>query len=140
MKLCANVVARMENSQTLCTGEKGKVSTFHRIIPSASMCQGGDSTNCTGTGCKCIYGNKFKDEDFRLKHTAPGIPSMANAAASTPTGRKFFFTTVKTWTASKRTVFGSVVEGMEVSKKVKAYGLQTSKTSKKIVINDGGVL
>ncbi|KAH9361417.1 hypothetical protein HPB48_003909 [Haemaphysalis longicornis] len=92
-------------------------------------------TNYSGTSRKCIYGNKFDDENFRLKHTAPGIIlSTANAAAPTPTGRSSFSLRSRParWRASTRTVFGSIVEGMEVSNKVEAYGLQTGKTSKKI--------
>ncbi|KGQ06771.1 Peptidyl-prolyl cis-trans isomerase [Beauveria bassiana D1-5] len=125
MELRKDVVPKTaENFRALCTGEKGygfKGSSFHR-----------------GTGGKSIYGEKFADENFQLKHTGPGILSMANAGPNT-NGSQFFLCTATTgWLDGKHVVFGKVVEGLDVVKKVEKFGSDSGKTSKKIVIDASG--
>ncbi|KAJ7773902.1 cyclophilin [Mycena metata] len=112
-------------------------SKFHRIIPSF-MLQGGDFTKHNGTGGVSIYGEKFKDENFQLKHTKPYLLSMANAGPNT-NGSQFFITTVVTsWLDGKHVVFGEVVEGQETIKKVEALGSQSGTPSKTVTIVASG--
>lgn len=137
------------NFRALCTGENGsdpsgkplhyKGSTFHRVLPGFRL-EGGDFTNGNGTGGRSIYGEKFEDENFILKHTEAGTVSMLNVGPNT-NGSQFFISTVPTpWLDGKNVVFGKVFKGMEVVKAIEALGSSAGKTCTSIVITDCGQL
>ena len=144
-----DVPKTVENFRSLCTGEKGmgksgkplhyKGSLFHRIIP-RFMLQGGDFTKGNGEGGESIYGEKFNDEAFMFKHQEPGLLSMANSGPNT-NGSQFFITTVPTpHLNGKHVIFGRVLEGMDLVKKIEKLGSQSGETQAFIIIRDCGEL
>ena len=151
MTLNADIVPKtVENFRSLCTGEKGvsnysgkylsyKNTPLHRVIP-RFMCQGGDFTHGNGMGGESIYGPRFPDENFILRHDRGGLLSMANSGPNT-NGSQFFITTEPTpWLDGKHVVFGYVSNGMDVVKRVESLGTPSGNTLRKITITNCGQL
>jgi len=150
-ELFSNTVPKTaENFRALCTGEKGrgksgqplwyKNSIFHRVIP-GFMAQGGDFTKFNGTGGESIYGNKFADENFKIKHTSKGLLSMANAGPNT-NGSQFFITFMQSpWLDDRHVVFGKLLideKSEELLTKIENLGSKNGETMEEIKIEDCG--
>lgn len=143
MELFSDIVPQTaENFRALCTGEKGfgfKNSIFHRVVPDF-VCQGGDITKHDGTGGQSIYGDKFEDENFNVKHTGPGLLSMANRGRDT-NNSQFFITLKKAEHLDfKHVVFGFVKDGMDTVRKIESFGSPKGSVSRRISITECGQL
>nr|CTP81532.1 BMA-CYN-11 [Brugia malayi] len=149
MELFADVCPKTaENFRQFCTGEYRrdgvpvgyKNAQFHRVIKDF-MIQGGDFVNGDGTGMTSIYGSKFRDENFDLEHSGPGILSMANAGPDT-NGCQFFITCAKCdFLDKKHVVFGRVLDGLLTVRKIENVPTgQNNKPKIPIVITQCGQL
>uniref|UniRef100_A0A1A7Y538 E3 SUMO-protein ligase RanBP2 n=1 Tax=Iconisemion striatum TaxID=60296 RepID=A0A1A7Y538_9TELE len=143
IELFSHIVPKTaENFRVLCTGEKGfglRDSIFHRVIPDF-MCQGGDITKSDGTGGRSIYGGAFEDENFDVRHTGPGILSMANRGRDT-NNSQFFITLKKAEHLDfKHVAFGWVRDGMDVVQQMGELGTKGGIPSKKLLITECGQL
>ncbi|MCJ1415508.1 Peptidyl-prolyl cis-trans isomerase H [Xylographa parallela] len=145
MELFANVTPKTaENFRQFCTGETKnsqgrpqgyKGCRFHRVIPNF-MIQGGDFLNGDGSGSTSIYGTKsFADENFILKHDTAGLLSMANSGPNS-NGSQFFITTTPTpFLNNKHVVFGKVVDGMDVVRKIENTRTRSERPVSDVVVS-----
>ncbi|SBT35088.1 peptidyl-prolyl cis-trans isomerase, putative [Plasmodium ovale wallikeri] len=116
-----------------------KNSIFHRIIPNF-MAQGGDITNFNGYGGISIYGNKFDDENFKLKHNKKGMLSMANSGKNSNGSQFFILFAPAPWLNGKHVVFGEVIEGIEKLVQIEAVGSNSGEPITRVLVTDSGVL
>ena len=139
-----------ENFRALCTGEHGKTENgtvlhykgcaFHKVIPQFII-QGGDFESGDGRGGSSIYGRRFADENFKLKHDRPGVVSMANTGSKHTNGSQFFITLNRTsWLDGSHVVFGHVVDGLDILKTIASVPTRNDVPESPICIADCGML
>jgi peptidylprolyl isomerase len=136
-----------KNFLALCVGSHKSPTTgkplhykgcsFHRIIPDF-MVQGGDITSGNGRGGESIYGASFKDENFIVKHDKPFLLSMANCGKDTNSSQFFLTTVVCDWLDDKHTVFGQVIDGKNVVKKIEEEGTSKGVPLRNVIISNCG--
>jgi len=130
-----------ENFRQFCTGEAAnsfRGTKFHRVIP-GFICQGGDYAMGDGTGGKSIYGRRFPDENFTLRHEKCGDLSMANGGKKDSNGSQFFISLAPNPTLDgKHVVFGHLLEGEEVLKALEGYGTTSGRPKKRLYIASCG--
>lgn len=139
----------VENFRGLCTGEYGlngdglplyyKNSIIHRIFPNFAI-QGGDITIGDGTGGESIYGRRFRDEPFILKHSETGLLSMANYGKNSNNSQFYILLAQAAWLDGKSVVFGKVIEGFSILKTIEKHGNAQGKVDAHIRIKDSGEL
>jgi cyclophilin family peptidyl-prolyl cis-trans isomerase len=132
-----------ENFRQLCTHERGfgyRESVLFRILPNFGI-QGGDITEDSGMGGRSVYGRYFEDESFELKHEY-GSVTMANSGPNTNNSQFLIVTNENgaSWLDEKHVVFGKVIEGEDVLKRIELYGTETGLPSKRIIVVDSGEL
>ena len=143
IQLHDDIVPRtVKNFKALIEGSEGygySKSRIHRIVP-GFVIQGGDFERGDGRGGFSIYGDKFEDESFKLKHDRPGILSMANSGPNT-NGSQFFITLQATpFLDNKHVVFGEVIKGFDLIKKIETLGSESGSPSRSVTIKDCGIL
>jgi cyclophilin family peptidyl-prolyl cis-trans isomerase len=139
IKLYKDIVPKTVNNFVELIKTKYKGSLMHRIIP-GFMIQGGDFERGDGTGGLSIYGRSFEDENFIVKHTKPGLLSMANCGPNTNSSQFFITLDKQEHLDGVHVVFGEVVDNIDLLYKIEEFGTNSGKPSAKVIMSDCGLL